>query len=164
MRGILLILVCMFLTGCGSLISWPAGAPKPPQKLFQFSQRETSTPVFVGMIDGKPVVANQTDRVYSTNQQVTEKELTFFQRVARFGWWLIIGIALFVFVSLYYFAGRPIVKLYQSYKDMKAALKNTVAAIKELPPTTYEEVTDALSKKQDKKDKVLVDQIKSELH
>lgn len=164
MRGIIFVLMCVFLTGCGSLISWPSRPPPQPQKLFKFHQSEKTTPRVVGAIDGDPVIAYETEKIYSTDQQQTTPTLTTMQIFGRWVSGLTWISVIFILVSLLLCGGFPIIWLVKKYLKIKSALKNTVAGIRDLMPDAYMEVTESLSKTHDKEDKIIIDKIKSELH
>lgn len=105
------------------------------------------------------------DRSVEAHSEVTDPKLTVGQKVGRFfsglGTWALVGL----FVAVFVLGISPIAILAKSRAAWRAAFKNTVAGVRDISDVeTYKRVTDSISKRQDKRDKKLVDRVKSELH
>lgn len=109
-------------------------------------------------------VSVRVDRSVDASKEVTDPKLTLSQRIGR----LVAGLGtwglVYVFVSLAFFGGAPIVWLWKKYAGMKETMKRTVQAIRELDDDTYKRVAPKLSEKMDKKHKKVVDKLKAELN
>lgn len=108
----------------------------------------------------KPVTV-RVDRSMESSEEITDPKLTLGQRVGRFfsglGTWGLILVALCIFTPL----GGAIWKWW-SYRT---AFKNTVAGIRDIEdPEAYQKAVRSIAIQQNKRDKVLVDRMKSELH
>lgn len=126
--------------------------------------KQSLTPVILSspQTPGQAVVAYQ--QTYETGEAVKTPRLTLGQRIGRFFSGLTLWGVVFVIVSLAFFGGAPIVWLWRKYATMKAAFKNTVSAIRETDDETFAKIKPHLAAKQDKRDKRIVDKLKSELH
>ena len=111
----------------------------------------------------KPVTV-KIDRSVEASSEVTDPKLTLSQKVGRFFAGLTTWTLVFLFVSLAFFGGAPIVWLWRKYANMKETMKRTVQAIRELDDDTYKRVAPKLSDKMDKKHKKTVDKLKMELN
>lgn len=134
---------------------------------------------FVSIDDnGKTTVANKVEEHYAKGNDKRTLKQTLGQRLAGFiaslGTWGIVllfgGLALGIITPAGIFA--------RSRHVMKSAFKNTVNGIRGIKDTTvtcrkcgdtvtidtYAHVSKALAEEQDKRDKVLIDKIKAELH
>lgn len=149
---------------------------KPQQKASWSNETVTHTPIILRK-DDDAVLATKTEHTFNSGTDERPVKLTVADRVVRFfeglGWWAI----LFIVISLL-LGGWPIVMLINGYRAMKSALKNTISGIRKVSDTTvicrkcgdtvvvdsYATVVASLDAKQDKKDKVLIDKLKSELH
>lgn len=128
-------------------------------------QTEIQTPVLLETKSGdKAAVATKIERVYDTGAESRPRKLTFMERVGSFFARLTTWTFVFIVVSLVFFGGMPIVWIAQKYITMKNAFKNTVSAIREVDHETYEKLKPHLAAKHDKKDRVVIDKIKSELN
>lgn len=162
--GRVLVILCLFLSGCGTLSVFPKSAPQEPRKMFNWNQTESIKPLVVGTIDGNPIVAYQQERIFTTEQQETKASLTFMQKVGRFIGGLTVTTIIFIVLALVFFGGTPIVWAVRKYFAVKSALKSTVAAIREIPTDDYEKIKPVLAQKHDKTDRQVIDSIKKELH
>ena len=113
-------------------------------------------------VPGQAVVAYE--RTYDTGQEVKTPKLTWQERVGNFISGLSMWSAIFILVSLVFFGGAPIVWIVRKYFDLRSAFKNTVAGIREADDETFNRLKPHLAAKQDKRDKKIVDKMKSELH
>lgn len=128
-------------------------------------QTEIQTPVLLETKSGDhAAVGTKVERVYDTGAEARPVKLTFGERIGAFFAHLTTWGVVFVIVSLVFFGGAPLVWLSKKYFDMKGAFKNTVAAIREVDHDTYEKLKPKLEAKHDKKDRKMVDKIKSELN
>lgn len=113
-------------------------------------------------VPGQAVVAYE--RTYDTGAEVKTPKLTWQERVGRFISGLSMWSAIFILVSLLFFGGAPIVWVVRKYFVLRSAFKNTVAGIRETDDETFNKLKIHLAAKQDKRDKKIVDKLKSELH
>lgn len=104
------------------------------------------------------------DRSVTASAEVTDPKLTVGQRVGRFfsglGTWALILLVAALGLGLVTPAGL----LAWSRHKYRSAFKNTIAAVRDLDEDTYQKVVPKLAARQDRRDKVLVDKVKSELH
>lgn len=110
-------------------------------------------------------VSVKVDRSVEAHQEVTDPKLTPGQKIGRFfsglGTWALIGILIAVFVL----GISPAAILGWSRHTWRSAFKNTVEGIRNLDDKeAYEKVTRSVAISQNKRDKRLVDRLKSELH
>lgn len=108
-------------------------------------------------------VGQQIERHYDTGTEERPVKLTLMQRIGRFFAGLTTTAFIFILVSLLFFGGVPIVWAFHKYAVIKQALKNTVAAIRDLPEDQYKAVTPKLAAKHDRRDRKVIDKIKMEL-
>lgn len=125
----------------------------------------TSTPKVAVFDDGKVAVFNETKESYDKGSEKTTPKLTIMQ---QFGNW-ISNLSFFWFVILGFLLAAGVVTpagIFAWSKHVwKSAFKNTVAGIREMPDKeAYEKVTTSIAKKQDRRDKKLVDKVKANLH
>jgi len=113
---------------------------------------------------GDVVVVNDVELSYNTSLDQNVPKPTFGEKIGTFFFHLSTVTIIFIIVSLAFLGGAPIVWLFKRYLVMKQALSNTVSAIRDLPPETYQQVVPVLAANHDKQDKVVIDGIKSELH
>lgn len=165
-KALAVLFLAFTLSGCATSnpFSGIMNPPKEPKKIATYAQTEKQVPLKIGVTpDGKDVIAYATERTYTAGSTETPEKLSFLQRLGRWigGLSLIAGI--FVFVSLLVFGGTPIVFLFQKYRAMKAALKNTIAAIDSMPPDAYEKLKPVLKEEQNAEDKTLIKKLKVDL-
>lgn len=105
------------------------------------------------------------DRSVHASAEVTDPKLTAGQKIGRFfsglGTWGLVmlfgGIALAIFTPL----GGALWKMF----TYRSAFKNTVAGIRDIDdPEAYQKAVRSIAVQQNKRDKQLVDKMKSELH
>lgn len=105
------------------------------------------------------------DRSVDAHSEVTDPKLTLGQRIGRFfgglSTWAVIGVLFAVFVL----GISPAAILGWSRHVWRSAFKNTVAGIRDISDDeAYKKVTQSIAIQQNKRDKKLVDKVKSELH
>lgn len=131
-------------------------------------QRETSKPVLLESSDGRHVaVGNEVELYYDTGEESTVPKKTLGERIGDFFANLTTLGLVFVFGSLAFFGGAPIVWIWRKYLTMKRALKNTVVGIKELKEKdkeAFERLKPSLASAHDRKDKIVIDKMKTDLN
>lgn len=110
-------------------------------------------------------VTVRVDRSVEASSEVTDPKLTLGQKIGRFfsglGTWSILGLLFAIFVL----GISPAAILGWSRHVWKSAFKNTVAGIRDMEDAeAYKKATTSIAIQQNKRDKKLVDKIKSELH
>ena len=127
------------------------------------SASATSTEEIIRLSKSAPEHEVVIERRSATSDEVTDPKLTVGQRIGRFfagvGTWGLV----FICVSLLFFSGAPIIWAVRKYAVMKQAFKNTVAAIRETDEDTFAKLKPNLEAKHDRRDRQMVDKIKSEL-
>jgi hypothetical protein len=111
----------------------------------------------------KPVTV-KVDRSFEASHEVTDPKLTLGQKIGRFFAGLGNLSLLLFFAGLAICILTPIGGILWDRWKYKHAFKNTVSAVRELDDDTFQKLAPKLAAKQDKRDKVLVDKVKAELH
>lgn len=128
-------------------------------------QTEKSTPVLLTDKAGKAIATGTaTERIYDTGIEQSVPAPTLGQRIGSFFFGLTTWGLLAVLASLLFFGGAPLVWLARKYFVIRQALKNTVVGIRQADAETFEKLKPALEANHDKRDKVVIDKIKAELH
>lgn len=128
-------------------------------------QTEKTKPVLLTDKKGEAVaVGNEIERVYNTGKEEITPKKTLGEKIGEFFSRLTTAGLVFVVVSLLFFGGAPLVWVYRRYKTVKNALKNTVAAIREVDDETYTKLKPVLAANHEKKDRIVIDEIKKELN
>lgn len=128
-------------------------------------QKESSTPVLLESKDGKTVaLGKKTELFYNTGMDESVPKPTLGERIGSFFFGLTTTSILTIIGGFLFFPIPFAAWGVRKYFGIKQALTNTVKAIRETDPTTYEALKPKLSAAHDKKDKVLIDKIKAEIH
>ncbi len=160
MRNLFLVVImALFLSGCGILNFPSLNAPKPPDQVYQYSQTIEKQPKVVQLENGKSVVWESQKQTVDVNYERKDKPLSWWQRFTN---WLgnlgIIGL-IGMIVALFVAPGGTMLWLWKQYMKFKKAFTQTVVAIDESNAVAHPEVKAALSAKQDNDVKALVDDI-----
>lgn len=128
-------------------------------------QYETHTPVLLQSKDGKMVaVGTKVENTYETGMDEGPIVLTYGQRVAKFFAGLT-NISLFgILIGLIFFPAATITAMWRWGKKYKDTLRTTVQGIRDAPPEAAAQVKVSLASAQDKKHKIVIDEIKKDLH
>lgn len=157
----------------------PSTIDASKQKASWTRQTETRQPVVLLDKRGEAVaVGEKTELVYDTGAEEKPPKLTYGERIGQFfarltTWGLVfVGVLFFGFgitpwMVLGWFRGRARRALDNERAEKEKnrnALKNTVAALRELPPEVWDKIRPILAEYHDKQDKVLIDSVKADLH
>ena len=126
-------------------------------------QDEIQTPVLLKSGDAI-AVGTKVERHYDTGTEEKPLALTFAQRIGKFFAGLTTWGLIFIIASLAFFGGAPLIWLFRKYSVIKQTLRSTIAAIRETDNETFEKLKPHLAEHHDRRDKKIVDKIKSELH
>lgn len=131
-------------------------------------QTEKSEPVLLFDKDKKAVaVGTKIEKIYDTGIEEATPKKTIGEKIGDFFAGLTTWGLVFVGVSLLFFGGTPIVWAWRKYAVVKDALKKTVQAIRDTKkeePQVYDKLKPKLAAAHDKRDRVVIDKIKTELN
>jgi hypothetical protein len=152
------------------------GSVKAPAEEAWKDQTQITEPVVVGVTPaGDKVIAFKQTREFRSGASKSSAKMTYGERVGAFLAGMtnlgIIGLVIgFLFFGLTpgmvvnWIKNRRIKRIEADKAKKEQALTNTVAALRDVPPDLWAQLKPLLAAKQDRQDKVVIDEVKAKLH
>lgn len=162
MYKLIYIILIISLCGCSAIAFPKITAPKKPDTVYSYDEKEKTDPQAV-IDNGKVYVVNRQEKSLSVNYAKQDKKLSFMEKIGNW----ISGLGIFgiiaVIAGLILAPGATIAILIKVYKRMRKAFKETVTAIENSQAVNNDpRLKSELENTQDNATKKIVDDLKRE--
>lgn len=160
----------------GKIFGGGSTAVKAPAEEAWKEQEQRTIPRTVGVTEtGEKVIAFEQVKTFRSGASKMPAKLTYGERIGEFfagltTWGIIILLVLFFAFGITpaavvtWIKNRKLKATEADLEKRTQALRNTVAALREVPDDVWPKIKQLLEAKHDRQDKVIIDEIKKDLH